>query len=89
MNNQEAIRILEENKPTVIFEDEDAQKRMADIWNALNKAIFALTALDEIRNETQYLLPPTNVDLKYYDGYVDARNQIVEIIDKYTKGEGE
>lgn len=42
MTREEAIKILEENKPTVIFEDEDVQKRMADIRNALEMAIKAL-----------------------------------------------
>ena len=78
MTNQEASFILA-NIDRAEFDDTTNY--------ALDMAIFALTALDKIRNEIQYLLPPTNVDLKYYDGYVDARNQIVEIIDKYTKGD--
>jgi len=44
MNREEAIRVLEDNRPSVIFEDEDAQKRMAELCQAIDMAIEALSA---------------------------------------------
>lgn len=43
MTNKEAIKILEKNKPSIMFEDEETQKRMADIRDALEMAIQALS----------------------------------------------
>lgn len=42
MTREEAIRVLEYNRPSVIFEDEDAQKRMAELCKAIDMAIEAL-----------------------------------------------
>lgn len=42
MTSKEAIRVLEDNRPSVIFEDEDAQKRMAELCQAIDMAIEAL-----------------------------------------------
>ena len=42
MTKQKAIEILDENKPTIIFEDEERQKEMADIHTALDMGIEAL-----------------------------------------------
>lgn len=50
MTREEAIRILEDNKPTIIFEDEETQKRMADIWNALDMAIQVLEKLSYLKD---------------------------------------
>ena len=42
MKNAEAIRVLTENRPSLIFEDEEVQKRMADLCKAIDTAIEAL-----------------------------------------------
>ena len=42
MTREEAIAILEDNKPSIIFEDEKLQKESADISIALDMAISAL-----------------------------------------------
>ena len=42
MTKEEAIAILEDNKPSIIFEDEKLQKESADISIALDMAIKAL-----------------------------------------------
>ena len=42
MTREEAIAILEDNKPSIIFEDEKLQKETADLCVALNMAIHAL-----------------------------------------------
>lgn len=42
MTSKEAIRVLEDNRPSVIFEGEDAQKRMAELCQAIDMAIEAL-----------------------------------------------
>ena len=42
MTREEAIRVLEDNRPSVIFEDKDAQKRMAELCKAIDMAIEAL-----------------------------------------------
>lgn len=47
MTREEAIRVLEDNRPSVIFEDKDAQKRMAELCQAIDMAIEALKANDE------------------------------------------
>lgn len=44
MTSKEAIRVLEDNRPSVIFEDKDAQKRMAELCKAIDMAIEALKA---------------------------------------------
>lgn len=44
MTREEAIRVLTENRPSLIFEDEEAQKRMADLCEAIDMAIEALKA---------------------------------------------
>ena len=44
MTSKEAIRVLEDNRPSVIFEDKDAQKRMAELCQAIDMAIEALSA---------------------------------------------
>ena len=44
MTSKEAIRVLEYNRPSVIFEDKDAQKRMAELCKAIDMAIEALSA---------------------------------------------
>lgn len=51
MTSKEAIRVLEDNRPSVIFEDEDAQKRMAELCQAIDMAIEALKA-DAVGYET-------------------------------------
>lgn len=43
MTSKEAIRVLEDNRPSVIFEDKDAQKRMAELCKAIDMAIEALS----------------------------------------------
>ena len=43
MTSKEAIRVLEDNRPSVIFEDEDTQKRMAELCQAIDMAIEALS----------------------------------------------
>lgn len=42
MTREEAIRVLEDNRPSVIFEDENAQKQMAELCQAIDMAIEAL-----------------------------------------------
>ena len=46
MTKEEAIRVLEDNRPSVIFEDKDAQKRMAELCQAIDMAIEALAVRD-------------------------------------------
>ena len=43
MTREEAIRVLEDNRPSVIFEDKDAQKRMTELCKAIDMAIEALS----------------------------------------------
>ena len=50
MTKQEAKIILEDNKPSIIFEDEEAQKRMADIHKALDMAISAIELIGHLNN---------------------------------------
>lgn len=57
MTREEAIRVLTENRPSLIFEDEEAQKRMADLCEAIDMAIEALQA------ETNKAVPPKRDDL--------------------------
>ena len=40
------MRVLEDNRPSVIFEDKDAQKRMAELCQAIDMAIDALKGGD-------------------------------------------
>lgn len=42
MTKEEAIRVLEDNRPSIIFEDKDAQKRMAELCQAIDMATEAL-----------------------------------------------
>ena len=42
MTRKEAIAILEDNKPSIIFEDEELQKKSAEVCVALEMAISAL-----------------------------------------------
>lgn len=81
MTRAEAIKILEENKPTVIFDDYDTQKRMADIWNALDMAISDMTAISKIRAKLNTVYNNTSEDAQL------GLSIALDIFDRYTKGE--
>ena len=93
MTREKAIAVLEDNKPSIIFEDEELQKRSADLCVALDMAISALKQ-NESANEINAVLEQIRAeiadldDADYdYEGYYKAVTDAVNIIDKYTKGE--
>lgn len=81
MTREEAKVILEDNKPSIIFEDEELQKRSADVCAALDMAISALEQepLENIRAEIASHIGGC--------GFLnDGLDLALEIIDKHIEG---
>ena len=85
MTNQEAIDIFEDNFTVLnthghYTEDEETQ--------AITKAISALTALEKIRGEIQKTLDRSVViDTDNARAQFIALSWVLELFDKYTKGD--
>ena len=88
MTREEAIRVLEDNRPSVIFEDKDAQKRMEELCQALDIAIEVLSVKD-CHGCTHYDLLQTPVichdcSRAYKDRYKDEKRTLD---DMFTESE--